>query len=294
MQNGKRITARRAATGVLANIRALEDSFSSGQKALAEFVLTHSDQVPLLSVRDLARSAGVSVATASRFARQIGYRGFKDFKVCLGKDVLSAVETVSEAVSSRDSDEDVAEKVFGGNIRSLEETLNILDRGDLVRAAKAVAKADRAVFFGIGASGYVAQDAALRLSHLDIQAEAYGDSYQMVNQALRLRTSHVAFGISHSGRSAITVEAMELARSSGAMTIGLSNYLKSPLHRASDLFFCTSFPESRVKVAALSSRIAQMCLIDALYLLVARHRAVSARTERVNAYTETLLRYPTK
>ena len=79
-------------------------------------------------------------------------------------------------------------------------------------------------------------------------------------------------GISTSGRLAMTVEALRLASQNGATTIGISNCLKSPLHKASDIFFCTSFPESRVLVAALSPVVAQLCLIDAIYLLVARQK----------------------
>jgi DNA-binding MurR/RpiR family transcriptional regulator len=151
------------------------------------------------------------------------------------------------------------------------------------------------VFLGIGSSGHLAHDAALRFAQLNLRAEAYADSYQILNQALHLKKSDVAFGISHSGRSAITVQALEVARQNGALTIGIANYLRSPLHKASDLFLCTAFPESRVKVVALSSRIAQMCLIDALYLLVARRTEISQEnTERLNTYIEKVLRLPAR
>jgi DNA-binding MurR/RpiR family transcriptional regulator len=75
----------------------------------------------------------------------------------------------------------------------------------------------------------------------------------------------------------------------------MSNYLKSPLHEKSSIFLCTSFPESRVEAAALSSLVAQLCLIDVLYLLVARYKAVSMKkAERLNAQVEEILRLPTK
>lgn len=58
---------------------------------------------------------------------------------------------------------------------------------------------------------------------------------------------------------------------------------------------CTSFPESRVEAAALSSLIAQLCLIDVLYLLVARYKAVSLeKAERLNARVEDVLCLPAK
>ena len=281
--------------GALVIIKSLYDSLSQTQRRLADYILDHGDEIAFLSVHELAGLAGVSVASISRFARTIGYQSFKDFKTQLGKDSLSSFEAIYQAITPSDSDEDIIEKVFLGNIKSLEETLNILNRDDLVRAARVLSRSERMVFLGIGSSGNIAHDAALRFAQLDIQAEAYSDSYQMFIQALRMKKRDVAFGISHSGRSRVTVEALELASGNGATTIGMSNYLKSPLHEKSDVFLCTSFPESRVEAAALSSLIAQMCLIDALYLLVARYKKVSfRRAERLNARVEQTLRLSVK
>jgi DNA-binding MurR/RpiR family transcriptional regulator len=101
-----------------------------------------------------------------------------------------------------------------------------------------------------------------------------------------VRAGDVVIGVSHSGRSSITVEGLTIARDRGALTIGISNYLRSPLRDASRYFFCTSFPETRVKVAALSSRTAQLCVLDALYLLCARHARSIWDVEKVDAQAQ--------
>ena len=280
---------------VLIEVRSLQGSLGQAQKRFADYVLSNSAEIPFLSVHELAHASGVSVASISRFARAAGYKNFKEFKTQLGKDALSSFDAIYQAISPKDTDQDVIEKVFTGNIRSLEETLKLTKQRQIIRAAKTISTCSRMVFFGIGSSGYIAQDAALRFSQLDMQAEAHVDSYQMICQSLRMKKGDVALAISHSGRSAVTIQALQLAAKNKATTISISNYLKSPLHQASDIFLCTSFPESRVRVAALSSRIAQLCLIDVLYLLVARHRkAWLSKAELMNKYTEELLRVPGK
>jgi len=274
-------------------IRSLYDSFSPAQKKLADHILANRGEIPFLSIHDLAGQAGVSVASISRFARVIGFDDIKDLKVQLGREFQTTVQAIYPAIQPEDDDERIIDKVFAGDIRSLADTLKMLNRSDLVKAARRLAAARRVVFFGIGSSGYIAQDAALRFSQLDVQAEAYTETYQMLNQALRTRARDVAVGISHSGRSAITIKALELAVNKGATAVGISNYARSPLSRVAAIFLCTSFPESRVKVAALSSRVAQTGLIDALYLLTARHMTIRpGRTEELNAYTEDLVRVP--
>jgi DNA-binding MurR/RpiR family transcriptional regulator len=234
------------------------------------------------------------VASVSRFVRRMGFADFRDFKLELARETGATASYIFEQVTPRDTDEEIARKVFLGTIRSIEDTLKILSLADLAAAARAVAASRRLMLFGMGGSGNVARDEALRLSYLDFQAEGYVDASQILLQAMRVRAGDVVIGISHSGRSSITVEGLRIARERGGVTIGISNYMRSPLREASRFFFCTSFPETRVKVAALSSRTAQLCVLDALYLLAARHARSSWDVEQVNALTERMLRLKTR
>ncbi len=132
----------------------------------------------------------------------------------------------------------------------------------------------------------------MRFSLLGLPAQALSDPSEVFFRAATAGQRDVAVGLSHSGRSLATVRALELARGGEALTVGIANYLRSPLHAASDFFFCTSFPETRVTVTALSSRVAQLCLIDAMYLLATRLRRAPRDYEQVNRRMESLLRLP--
>jgi DNA-binding MurR/RpiR family transcriptional regulator len=278
-------------SGALANVRSFYRRLPQAQRRVADCVLARQGEVPLLSVHRVAKLAGVSVASVSRFARELGYADFKAFKAQLGRETLTPFNRIYGAVAPADGEAAIVEKVFAGNIRSLQETLGALNRRDLGQAAAALARCRRLLFIGIGSSGQIARDAALRFSQLDLQAEGYSESYELLNQCVRTKRGDVVFGLSHSGRSAITVEGLRLAQRNGALTLGMSNYLRSPLHAASRLFFCTAFAETRVRAAALSSRVAQMCLLDALYLLVARRRKRRLATvDRLDRCVERTLR----
>ncbi len=276
--------------GVLVKIRSLYSSFPKAERNVADYILANAEDAPRSSVQEFARSGGVSVASVSRFVRKMGFADFKDFKLELARETGGTARYLFEQVTPKDSDEEVARKVFLGTIRSIEDTLKILSLPDLVGAARAIRASRRLMLFGIGGSGFVARDEAMRFSYLDFQAEGYMDSSQILLHALRVRPGDAVIGISHSGRSSITVEGLRIAKERGGLTIGISNYLRSPLREASRFFFCTAFPETKVKVAALSSRAAQLCVLDALYLLSARHTRSLWDVEKVNALTERMLR----
>ena len=258
--------------GVLVKIKSIYNSLSEVERKAADYILMNEEKVPFQSVYQIASSVNVSVPSISRFTKRIGYEHFKDFKVELAKDTSSSVLDIYSAITQEDSDDELIKKVFLGNMKTLEDTLKILENDTLVKASKIISSTKRVVFFGIGGSGTVANDAALRFSHLDIQAEAYTDPIQIMLQTKRLKKNEVAVGISHSGRTEIVLEAIKIASSNEAIPISITNYINSPMKDLSTYFFCTSFAENNVKAAALSSHIAQLCLIDALYLLTAKNK----------------------
>jgi DNA-binding MurR/RpiR family transcriptional regulator len=87
------------------------------------------------------------------------------------------------------------------------------------------------------------------------------------------------------------VESLKVASGNNAVTVGITNYMKSPIGEYSKYLLCTSFYESSVRAAALSSRVAQLCLLDALYLLTARYKEKLWDIADLNDLTEKLLRY---
>lgn len=280
------------ATGFLARLRGHAQNASESEKQATAYICKNAARIPFVSVHQLAATTGVSVSTLSRLTRRLGYANFREFKIDLAQEMASSPSAVYRGIQQKDSDEAAVRKIFEGNIQSIQNTLKMLNVSHCLRAVKEIQRAERVVCFGVGSSGFVAQEAALRLSLLAIQAEAYSDSYQMLVRAARLHQKQMAIGISHSGRSEETVEALRLARERGAMTLGISNYPQSPLRNVSSIFFCTAFEESGVHAAALSAIVAQICLVDVLYVLLARHGKGSSQIDRINRVIEDFFRIP--
>ena len=273
-------------------LNSLYKKLSPVERRLADFILAARERVPSLSVRQIASGGAVSVAAVSRLVRKAGFAGLREFKLELARELAAPPAYFYKAIEAEDSDAELVTKVFLGNRQSLEDTLRLLDPAALAEAVRRMTRSRALLFFGVGSSGILARDAAMRFSLLGLPAQAVSDPSEVFFRASTARQRDAAIGISHSGRTLVTVRALELARSCGALTIGISNYLQSPLHAASSFFFCTSFPETRVTVTALSSRVAQLCLVDAMYLLATRFRRGSRNYEQVNRRMEGLLRLP--
>jgi len=277
-------------SAILVRIRSLYPDLQQAEKRVADYILGNAKDVPFQSVYTVADTVNVSVASVSRFVRKIGFSSYKNFKVELAKDSSVIARDMFSAIEPEDTGEQIIKKVFQGNIKSLEDTLKLLETRKLIEVAKILEETKRIIFFGLGISGNVAWQAALRFSHIDLQAEVYTDPIYMTISANRMNSGGAAVGISHSGRTEVTIEALKVAKSKGAVTVGITNYLESPLAGISDYVLCTSFSENKVKSASLSSHIAQLCIIDALYLVIASKKKETPFIDDINILTDKLFR----
>ena len=275
---------------ITAVIKAIHENLSRNERKVADYILGNIDRVPFDSVFNIAEGAGVSAATVSRFVRKIGCGSYSEFRVACAANSGGGENEFFAAMRDDDSDAELAGKVFAGNISSLQDTLSLLDISLAGRASGKLASAHKIVITGLGSSGTIGRDAAMRFSLLGLNAVCYTDPADILFHASLLTEKDVIIGISHSGRTNITVKAVELAASGRAETLGIANYKGSPLDKACGVFFCTSFRESRVKVAALSSRIAQMCIIDMLFVLTAKKVKKKIDYGGINQITENMLR----
>jgi DNA-binding MurR/RpiR family transcriptional regulator len=155
---------------------------------------------------------------------------------------------------------------------AIEETVAALDFRALGRIVSALDKAQRILLFGIGASQFVAQDLHHKLFRIGRNAFLMSDAHEAWSAALLSPKGTVAIGFSHSGATADTVQFLDLARESGALTVAVTSVEESALARAAQERLITHARESALRAGAMVSRIAQLAVVDCLFLGVARLR----------------------
>jgi DNA-binding MurR/RpiR family transcriptional regulator len=255
--------------GCLLRIKSAMEVFKPAERSVAQFVLDNAERVMQMSISEAARDIGVGESTVIRFCRAMGYKGYQEFKLRLAQDLVEPVEYIHENISFADRTEDLAQKVFQTNVRAVEDTMKALDPGMVEVAAKALAGARRIDIYGVGYSSLTALDAKLKFARLGLVADSYGDAHLQAMAAALLGRGDVAIGISHSGSTRDVVDALTAAHKSGATTISITNFSPSPITRASDVVLLTASPESPLGGEVLTSRIAQLCVIDVLSVALA-------------------------
>lgn len=264
-----RSSARLGARSRLRSAR--RSAVQSGQK-VTDYILANPQSVIHASVTEVAEASGVSEASVVRLCQHVGYSGFQDFKVALARDMLEPTKFIHEDVKPGDSIAIVARKVIESDISALTETLKILDTEDLQRAVEHILKARRVEFYGIGSAGPVAADAYYRMLRIGINAVLCVDSHMQAVSATLTGPGVVVVTISHSGSTRETVDATRLAKQAGAYTICITNYAKSPITAYANVVLYTAAAETMFRTEAMASRIAELSIVDALYVCVALAR----------------------
>lgn len=248
------------------NIKVLYDEMGKAEKKAADWILAHPGELLSLSIVELAELSKCSEATIVRFAKRLGFTGYQELKLSVARE--SGQRVVNAHMTAEDSAFEIYEKVCNDIYYSLERTKKVLDAETMQKAAEAIMSAGKIIVMGLGNSAAVAMDAGHKLLRVGYPAVSYTDNHMQMIAASQLKTGDVAIGISHSGSSKDVIEALQIAKEHGAITICITNKGKSPILKCSDLVLYTSSEETKYNILALNSRIAQLSIIDALYFYI--------------------------
>ncbi|EIT83836.1 RpiR transcriptional regulator [Fictibacillus macauensis ZFHKF-1] len=269
----------------LTQIRSSYGQFSEKEKKIADYMLEHPQDIIHSSITEVADRLQVADATVFRFCKRLGYKGFQAFKIALASDVVEPLQDIHETIAQDDSSIQIAQKVFQSNISTLEDTRHVLDEKNFQLVVEALLAARRIEFFGNGGSGIVAMDAHHKFIRTGKPSIAYTDTHFQLMSASQLTADDVAVFISHSGTNKDLLQVMNVAKEAGCVTISLTDYAKSALSERADLSLHTVSIETEFRSESLSSRIAQLSVIDALYVnvMMKRHEQSKASLQRMRS-----------
>ncbi|UVJ40278.1 MurR/RpiR family transcriptional regulator [Arthrobacter sp. CJ23] len=261
---------------VLVRIRSVLPALRPSERAIADVVLAEPSRVAAMSIGDVAELCGTSTTSVVRFYKKIGYSGYSDFRLDLARETAreslanNVPAEVYEDIDQSDSLQDVVSKIAFNETMSIADTAQMLDIVRLSEAVAALSNARKTDIFGVGAGALVAQDMQQKLHRIGKVSFSWSEAHAAWTSAALLDPTCVSVAISHSGTTMDTVEFVNIAKEAGAVTIAITNHADSPLGRAADIVLSTAARESPFRPGALGSRIAQMMVIDCLFVGVAQ------------------------
>jgi transcriptional regulator, RpiR family len=255
--------------GDIEKIKAVINNLKPSEEKVAEYIIKNADKISELSIGELAKNSGTSEASVVRFCKSLGYKGYQDLKIKVSADYTYKTKSIQGFVNINDDINAIVVKISKNNMQSIEKTMDMLDRDEVEKAVNSILEANKIDIYGVGASAIVAQDMLQKFMRINKSCTAYSDSHMQLASAANLRCGDVAVGISYSGQTMDTVDALRIAKNSGATTICITRFGNSPITEVSDIKLFVYSTEAIFRSGAMASRIAQLNVIDILFSIIA-------------------------
>lgn len=259
---------------VFVRIRATYSQLSAKEQQIADYILEHPSDIVHLSITALSDLCECAEATIFRLCRRLNFQGYQALKIALASEVVTPLQNIHQEIQPEDDVGSIAEKIFTSDIETLRDTLQIThaNRETVNWVVDKLLAARRIEFYATGGSAVSAQDAYHKFIRTGIPCSVHSDGHYQVTTASLLCEGDVVIAISHSGSNKDILEALKVAKGAGATTIGITGYGKSPIMKIADKCLYTTSRETEFRTEALSSRLAQISLIELLYVAVSLRR----------------------
>jgi RpiR family carbohydrate utilization transcriptional regulator len=252
---------------------------------LAEVLLERIDVASDYTITDLAVIAGVSNGTISQLCRRLGLSGYRQLRLLLAKESVRAqMDRGHWALEVSEDDPQIASlarSVFEANTSALASSARSIRAGEIERAIDLLAQARHVQCVGVGASGLVAAEAALKLREVGVMAVAHADSHAQMMSAALLGKGDVLLAVSPSGRAVDVVKSADLAHAGGAAVVALTGSARSPLTGLADISIVTLAPDAGPDMEERESTVLAVTVIHVIFA------ALLARGGRTDDYETT-------
>ena len=215
---------------ILEKIGAKKSVMSKSQRLIAEYITTNFDNAAYLTAKELGAAVGVSESTVVRFALELGYDGYPEFRSELESSRKRTMTTPQRIkLSSIRSSGDIVENVMSADIESLKSTLASLDRAELGKVVDNLIGAKRIYVLGNRSSASLAQFLYLYLELVfdNVKLIQATSGNEIFEELFRIDEADTLIAISFPRYSRRTVDAMKFARGRNATTVALTDSITS-------------------------------------------------------------------
>ncbi|WP_082235937.1 MurR/RpiR family transcriptional regulator [Halobacillus massiliensis] len=248
-------------------LKSVESSLPASEKKIAQFIMSSPESVITMTVKQLAEKSETSSAAVIRLCKSMDLKGFQELKMRIAGDVQKPSSVEYRDIDKGESSHHIIEQMTHNGIQMLRETDEMLRREDVDRAVSAIYNARSLHIFGVGASGLVAYDAQQKFLRAGSYAFYLQDPHLSYTSLSNAEANDVAVVISFSGKTKETLQFLKLAKKNGLQTISITKYGSSPISQLADIpLYTSATEEATIRSAATSSRLAQLHVIDVLFM----------------------------
>lgn len=270
--------------GIIDELKTPSFKVTKSDKILMKYIKENIEYVSYMPISQIAKESNIGEATITRFSKKMGFSSLQDFKVTLAQEISISNKSKTIINSNIENDEpaiDTAKKLLSSNITTLEKTVDLINNQDIHNCANMIINARRIYFVGIGYSGIIAQDSNYKFMRIGLNCMSFDSSHTMIMMASIMEAEDLLIAISHTGETDAIIKTVELAKQNNVNIISITQNQESKLKDRSDINLAYVSEESILETGSISSKLAQIFLLDLMYTQVVKEKSSEAIDRKI-------------
>lgn len=271
--------------GIIDELKTPSFKVTKSDKILMKYIKENIEYVSYMPISQIAKESNIGEATITRFSKKMGFSSLQDFKVTLAQEISINNKSKTIINSNIENDEpaiDTAKKLLSSNIITLEKTVDLINNQDIHNCANMIINARRIYFIGIGYSGIIAQDSNYKFMRIGLNCMSFDSSHTMIMMASIMEAEDLLIAISHTGETDAIIKTVELAKQNNVNIISITQNQESKLKDRSDINLAYVSEETILETGSISSKLAQIFLLDLIYTQVVKEKSSEAIDRKIN------------
>lgn len=268
------MTANSRSASIAERVRRALPRLTPSQRRIADHVLAHPLKAAALPIDKLADALGVSVATANRFARTLGFDGYPQFRaeLVLGFEAaIAPVEKLRRQLERPATVAGVFDAALAQSQHNIEKIRRALDPRTVERAVEVILRARRIGIVGYGSSSWIGgllqRGLDVHCDDVQLLSSVEGASYA-ARILTRMRPGDLLIAIAFPRYFADSVRLARSAREKGVAVLAVTDRVTSPLAPLGTITLYA--PAESAHGAGASSETSGAALVEALCNAVSR------------------------
>jgi len=245
------------------------DLLPNNQRKVADFVIDNFDNIPFIDVHEVAKQAGVSVASVIRFAQSVGFTGFSELRDAVSDSLKKNLKKneLFSLVDKSKLENDILTSVANMDVKNINDTLSNIDREIFNKVIETIVKSDRVFTAGLGISYLVAEILSYQLTQVGIDASVLKHTHTLfLEQVLYMNKKDLLICFSFPPYSRETIDVAKYAKEKGIKVISVTNKPTAPITSYSEEVLTVKsenmlFTNSFAAISVLINAIATACAV---------------------------------
>lgn len=247
-----------------------ENKLSNTEKIIGEYIKKNKNKIGEMNSTELGETVGVSQSTIVKFVKKLEFTGFSQFKIFLIKNAENKKQENQEKIHGEINLEDKLEvvtlKALNENIDALKDTVNNLDFKEFDRIIEKIRRSNKILIVGSGMSSIVARDLELKLMKIKIDAVHYESEQMQLMKLSTMGENDLVIAISHRGETKEVIDVLKESKKIGVKILAITSKGINKVSELCDYKIGTISGEGLSRSTAISSRMAQLIILDSIFL----------------------------